>query len=178
MTQVMLVPNELYEDSVEDARALEEWLDGEGVDVVRPPHYGFDGDANLAGVDLVVSLGGDGTLLRAAHLVGAQASAMQSAASNPNAGPAMAFMGMGMAGQMGGMNAQNLYQMGAQIMQRNGMIFAQSCICLLRDAFSFVPRLRFSVPITPQCASAKTSAVSPSQRWILTGFSLLSMKRL
>ena len=52
--------------------------------------------------------------MAAAHMVGAQASAMQAAASNTAAGPAMAFMGMGMAQNAGGMNAQNLFQMGQQ----------------------------------------------------------------
>ncbi len=47
----------------------------------------------------------------------AQAEAMKAAASNTSTGPAMAFMGMGMAGQMGGMNAQNLYAMGQQQQQ-------------------------------------------------------------
>ena len=50
----------------------------------------------------------------AAHLVGSQGAARQAAAANTSAGPAMAFMGMGMAGQAGGMNAQNLFQMGQQ----------------------------------------------------------------
>lgn len=53
--------------------------------------------------------------MAAAHLVGAQSVAMQEAAKNQNAGAAMAFMGMNVAAHTGGINAQELFQMG----QRN-----------------------------------------------------------
>ena len=52
--------------------------------------------------------------MAAAHLTSAQADAMKAAASNTATGPAFAFMNMNAAANAGGMNANSLFQMGAQ----------------------------------------------------------------
>ena len=56
-------------------------------------------------------------MMAGATLVGAQADAMKAAASN-TAGAMTGFMGMGMAANAGGMNAQNLFAMGQQQAQQ------------------------------------------------------------
>ena len=57
-------------------------------------------------------------MMAAATLTEAQAGAMKTAAGN-SAGAMTGFMGLGLAAQNGGMNAQNLYQMGAEMAQHN-----------------------------------------------------------
>ena len=51
--------------------------------------------------------------MAAANIAAAQSDAMRTAADNPS-GAAMGFMGMGMAGSMGGMNASQLFEQASQ----------------------------------------------------------------
>lgn len=74
--------------------------------------------------------------MAAATLVGAQADAMKSAAQN-SGGAITGFMGMGMAQQAGGVNAQNLYAMGAAnaVQGSNGW----KCSCGTTTTGNFCP---------------------------------------
>ena len=72
LVKVLLVPNYSRPEAVEGASSLADWLEGEGVEVqwAHDKKLFPDKVVDTDGVGLVVSLGGDGTLLRAARIVG------------------------------------------------------------------------------------------------------------
>jgi membrane protease subunit (stomatin/prohibitin family) len=91
-----------------------EWRDIRGIEIVK---FGISVNALPEDEARIKQLQAAAVMrdptMAAASLVSAQSDAMRTAASNPN-GAGMAFMGMGMAANAGGMNAQNLYAMGQQ----------------------------------------------------------------
>ena len=70
--KVLLVPNYSRPHAVDGARRLAAWLEQEDVEVqwAHDKKLFPDRVVDTTGVGLVVSLGGDGTLLRAARIVG------------------------------------------------------------------------------------------------------------
>lgn len=69
---VFLVPNYYKQEAVESGLALELWLTRQGFEVEWAPDQrsGIELTPDLEDCGLVISLGGDGTLLRAARIVG------------------------------------------------------------------------------------------------------------
>lgn len=70
--KVLIVPNYMRADAIEDSTKLESWLESEGIEVTWVPDNRIAkiGDLDPSEFSLAISLGGDGTLLRAARTVG------------------------------------------------------------------------------------------------------------
>jgi membrane protease subunit (stomatin/prohibitin family) len=90
------------------------WREGRGIEIVN---FGITCTASKEDEDRIKQIQSSAVMrdptMAAATLVNAQSDALRAAAGN-TAGAMTGFMGMGMAGQAGGMNPQALFQMGQQ----------------------------------------------------------------
>jgi NAD+ kinase len=68
--RVGIVVNESREAALRSADELAAWLEGEGHEVRRPEPLVTHDEGFVHGLDLIVSLGGDGSILRSVALVG------------------------------------------------------------------------------------------------------------
>lgn len=113
--------------------------------------------------------------MAAASLVGAQGDAMRAAAANKN-GAVMGFMGMNMASQAGGMNAQDLYNIGAQQQAMQNQAMAQTasqptgnewtCSCGTKNTGKFCTECASPRPSqnrTYTCSNCGWQAVNPEK---------------
>ncbi len=94
-----------------------------------------------------------------AALVGAQADAMKAAAANPS-GAMAGFMGMNMAMNAGGMNAQNLYAMGQQAQQQA----QQPAQASAQESWKCVCGATVTGKFCPECGAKKPQPVQ-AETW-------------
>ena len=90
--------------------------------------------------------------MAAAQLVSAQAEAMKAAASNTQAGATAAFIGMNMASNAGGVNAQELFRMGSvpdTPSQQQASQDGWTCSCGSYNTSKFCPSCGSKRPETP-----------------------------
>ena len=104
------------------------------------------------------------TNMAAAHLVQAQAEAMKAAAANEN-GAMMGFMGMNMAQQSGGFNAQKLYEMNNTPAAAQAPAQTWKCGCGNENTGKFCSECgasKSSAPWKCQCGSVNTGKFCPN----------------
>lgn len=118
------------------------------------------------------------TTMAAATMVDAQSEAMRTAAGN-NAGAMAGFMGMGMAMNAGGMNAQNLFAMGQQNQQAAPAGDSWTCACGTTATGKFCPECGAKKPEatgwTCSCGTVNTGkfcsecgSPKPAEEWTCT----------
>ena len=147
-----LRPNQVIAHNTELEQAMNEalsakWADLRGIKVVSVALGSVtlpDEDAELIKQAQRTAIMRDPTMA-AATLVGAQADAMKAAASN-SAGAMTGFMGMGMAMNQGGVNAQNLFAMG-QPQQTAAVPASWTCSCGNVNTGKFCPECGKKRPV-------------------------------
>ena len=176
ISNLQIRPNALPAHAEELAEAMNEaltkkWLNLRGISVVSVALNTItlpDEDSDMIKEAQRVAMLKNPTMA-AATLVGAQSDAMKAAASNP-AGAMTGFMGMGMAQQAGGMNAQNLFAMGQQQPQTQqttppqGSIGSENlwtCECGTQNSGNFCTNCAKPKPASPSqwscsCGTANT----------------------
>ncbi len=104
--------------------------------------------------------------MAAATLVGAQSEAMKTAAGNAG-GAAVGFMGMNMANQTGGMNAQSLFQMGQQQAQQAPVSQqAGSAAPAKKDVWKCECDAAATGKFCPECGAKKPEPKPASGEWV------------
>ena len=123
------------------AELTEEWFHRRGIEVVNVAinsATASDEDEEMIKQLQRTAVMRDPTMA-AATVTSAQSDAMRAAAANEN-GAMMGFMGLGMAQQAGGVNAQTLYAMGQQVQQQNAQPAAGNgwlCSCGTQNGGKF-----------------------------------------